>query len=124
TNEFSRPFTFAMRWDGARWSNVPTQNKPAPFGSRFDGVSCASTTKCFAVGSVEDANTAPSAKTLIERWNGTAFTIVPSPNSAAAPADRLVEVSCPSATSCYAVGEVGDHARTSTTTLVERWNGT
>lgn len=57
---------------------------------------------------------------MIESWNGTAWTVVSSPNPSKK-FDFLARVSCTSTTYCVAVGEVGvDHSKT----LVESWNGT
>ena len=58
-------------------------------------------------------------KTLVERWNGTSWSIVTSPNPSGATFAVLSGVSCPSTTSCYAVGESALDK-----TLVEHWNGT
>jgi hypothetical protein len=56
---------------------------------------------------------------LIERWDGTAWTIVDSPNPSAS--NSLYSVSCPSPTECWAVGDtaVGFNIQT----LVEKWDG-
>jgi hypothetical protein len=57
-----------------RWSIVPSPNPPVFNGVFFSGVSCLSTTKCFAVG----GSPAPST-TLTEQWNGTSWSILPNP---------------------------------------------
>lgn len=77
----------------------------------LNGVSCVSASSCKAVGYyvIGGAN-----KTLIESWNGTAWSI----SSAPAGREGLAGVSCVSAISCMAVGAY-DNA-----TLVESWNGT
>ena len=49
---------------------------------------------------------------LVEFWDGSSWSVVPSPNTG-----RLFGVSCPGETSCYAVGQSG------TDTVVERWDG-
>jgi len=49
---------------------------------------------------------------LVESRDGSSWSVVASPNPG-----RLFGVSCPSATSCYAVGQSG------TDTLAERWDG-
>ena len=56
-------------WNGAVWSIVPS---PSPgSGSALISASCASTTFCAAVGSYA---TETSGGTLIDRWNGHAWT--------------------------------------------------
>lgn len=60
--------------------------------------------------------------TLIESWNGKAWSVVTSPNAKKSAGDELLAVSCTSATSCLAVGDsfnVSDIDQT----LVESWNG-
>ena len=61
--------------------------------------------------------------TLVERWNGTAWSIMTSPNIADRD-NKLAGVSCTSVTSCFAVGEYAlNSAVHPRNTLVERWNG-
>jgi hypothetical protein len=56
---------------------------------------------------------------LVEQWNGTTWSIVTSPNPSGSTQPTLAAVSCPSTTSCYAVGNKptpnGDY------TLIERY---
>jgi hypothetical protein len=81
-------------------------------------VSCASATACTAVG---DYNNGTTGVTLAERWNGSTWSIQPTPNPAGAPVSLLNGVSCASATACTAVG--GYNNGTAGVTLAERWNG-
>ena len=64
-------------------------------------------------------------KTLIEHWNGSAWSIMTSPNATDLPASALRGVTCSGAASCFAVGSSGQGAGISGSgnTLVERWNG-
>lgn len=75
----------------------------------LNGVSCVSATDCTAVGDYYKTAAGPTL-TLIERWNGTAWRVEPSP--ALGRTGTLASVSCPSATSCAAVGS-----------LIMGWNG-
>ena len=59
-------------------------------------------------------------RTLVESWNGTAWSVVASPSPSVA---FLYGVSCPSARSCKAVGEYANNSG-AVRTLVESWNGT
>ena len=75
----------------------------------FD-VTCPSATRCYAVG-VSFTRPSGSVRTLVERWNGSSWSIVPSPNAAATDT-WLAGIACTSATSCMAVGSStssGDH---------------
>jgi hypothetical protein len=75
----------------------------------LNGVSCASAANCTAVGDYYQTASGPQV-TLIERWNGTAWRVEPSPSTGRG--STLDSVSCPGAASCTAVGS-----------LVLGWNG-
>lgn len=118
--------TLVERWDGTRWSIVPSPNEEDT-SLRIDqllGVSCVSANSCSAVGSFGPAR-AEIALTLVERWDGTQWAVVPSPTPNAGPSngynDVLTGVPCASVNSCTAVG----YLQTSGTskTLVESWDG-
>jgi hypothetical protein len=113
--------TLAERWNGAAWAIQPTPNRRGAQGSNLDAVSCPSASACTAVGT--SATSTVPVVTLAERWNGTAWTIQPTPNRPGAQSSDLQAVSCPSASACTATG----YYYTSTgagLTLAERWNGT
>ncbi|MDP9334649.1 MAG: hypothetical protein M3Q30_15275 [Actinomycetota bacterium] len=105
------------RWDGSTWQVI---THPSPAGGTFvnlTGVSCASATFCIAVGQASFP-TSPATAPLVERWNGTSWTIVAAPHPNGSEDSTLRSVSCISAVNCMAVGQsLG-------TTLIERWNGT
>lgn len=114
--------TLVERPAGNRWS---VRASPNPSGAAYNvltGVACPSTTMCFAVGT-SSADDFSVQRTLIQRWNGTRWSIVPSPNVAQGKVsvhNRLSSVSCPSAASCFAVGDsYYKHYRT----LVLHWDG-
>jgi hypothetical protein len=88
------------------------------------GVSCMGATECFAVGySYVGPNGSLPIKTLIERWNGTSWSIVASPNGYGGKNSELFGVSCATANTCFAVGCYFCAVRTGSSPLVERWNG-
>jgi hypothetical protein len=104
---------FIERWNGTGWAIVPS---PYPTGlpeNTLTGVSCTSSTNCFAVGSFTK-NIGGHSVTLVERWNGTSWAIVLSGNPSGAPGGSLSSVSCTSTRSCFAVGYSSEG------TLVER----
>jgi hypothetical protein len=109
--------TLIESWNGSTWSVVPSPN-----GSTFDNllsaVSCVSATSCKAVGHYVDGNN--NGETLIERWNGRKWSIVPSPN-AGSTYNELSGVSCVSTSWCKAVGIY--YSAGTYLTLVESWNG-
>jgi hypothetical protein len=64
-------------------------------------VSCpAASTTCVAVG---DYVAGSNDKTLVERWNGTSWSVTASPNPSTSA--QLAGVSCSTATACDAVGD-------------------
>jgi len=75
----------------------------------LNGVSCAAAADCTAVGEYYRTAAGPQP-TLIERWDGTAWRVEPSPSIGRA--STLDSVSCPTAASCTAVGS-----------LILGWNG-
>jgi hypothetical protein len=101
---------------GSTWTLTPTP--VASSGDGFNGVSCTSTTSCFAVGSESN----PFLQSLTERWNGTAWAVVPSPDPS--PDVQLLAVSCASADYCMAVGTYSTTIGSPALNLVETWNGT
>ena len=86
----------------------------------LDGISCASSASCVAVGSY--VNSAGIGVTLAEYWNGSTWAIQHTPNPVAAPNSALQQVSCTSPTSCTAVGEYLTSSGAGFT-LAEHWNG-
>jgi hypothetical protein len=109
-------------WNGSHWSSMTS---PKPSGSStpaLTAVSCPSTTSCFAVGSY-GVPTIGFVKTLVEHWNGSHWSIVPSPNPTGSSGTFLSGVSCPSTTSCFAVGSDTVPRTAAIGALVEHWDG-
>ena len=83
------------------WSIVNSPNAPAPTSNTPLGVTCVSASDCWAVGYYYNGS---YAQTLIERWDGTSWAIVSSPNTSPTQANFLYGVTCVSASDCWAVG--------------------
>ena len=113
--------TLAELWDGATWSIVPTLNPDGSPDSGLIAVSCASRSSCLAVGGAGDSVGNPTG-TLVERWDGTSWTIVQTPSNPGGTNSSLSGVACPSSTDCTIVG-LG-FPPDGPVTLAERWNGT
>ena len=111
--------TLIETWNGTAWSIAPSPNTSSTLNNNLSGVSCTSPTACVAVGSADNGT---SGQTLIETWNGTAWTITPSPNTSATLNNFLAGVSCSLVTACVAVGSADNG--TTGQTLIESWNGT
>jgi hypothetical protein len=66
-------------------------------------VACPIATRCFAVGS--SFMKPPSiARSLVERWNGSTWSVMKSPNASSTGYTWLSGIACTSATSCMTVG--------------------
>ncbi len=98
--------TLAEHWNGINWSIVTTPNASslgvAAKDNLLQGVTCAGTSDCWAVG---DASTGSGGtqQTLAEEWNGSGWSIVNTPNPS--PSQNILNaVACTSAANCWAVG--------------------
>jgi hypothetical protein len=100
------------------WSVVPSPS-PGPVTNALYGVSCISATACTAVGTYEPGS--GGTRTLIESWNGTSWSVVPSPSR---PGPELNRVSCGSAAACAAVGTYHPGGGSQTKTLIMSLDGT
>ena len=113
--------TLIEHWNGTSWSVIASPNLPNNDQSFLNGIACPSTTTCFAVGD-GSSTTSTANLTLIERWNGVHWSVVPSPSP---PLPEFDSVACSTPTACFAIGS---HYLNSNSTellsLIERWNGT
>ena len=93
---------------GSVWSIVPSPNTSPTQINQLNAVSCSGPSACVAVGiyATPEANppynTPP--QTLIESWNGSAWSIVPSPDTSSTLDNALSAVSCSNPSACVAVG--------------------
>src|SRR5580658_589345 len=83
------------KYQRSRWSAVGTPTIPG--GGVLSAVSCPSARFCVAVGT-------SGAATLSEVFDGTSWSVVPSPTGPTTFNSALTGVSCPSIVSCHAVG--------------------
>jgi hypothetical protein len=94
-------------WNGATWTEgnavafIPSPQSDA--NSELDAISCASPSSCVAVGNYEDEpeDTWPA---LAESWNGSKWTVDPTPIIPNAYSTGLDSVSCWAPESCIATG--------------------
>lgn len=96
------------------WSVRRAPSPRTEGGAELLGVSCTSMRACTAVG--DDSSRDGTTKLLIDRWNGSRWSIQPAPSPFYS---VLASVSCTSSTVCTAVGAAGRNS----VGLVERWNG-
>ena len=127
------PGALVEQWNGARWTLQHANPRPISSDSTLSGISCTSGSSCVAVGAFwpEEGNGYPG-KPLAERWNGRSWAITASATVPRA-GGELQGVSCTSATSCTAVGQLNPGAYPQphnrlripwkSGLLVEHWNG-
>ena len=102
----STPTTLIEQNNGGGWTIVPSPN-PTSFGAPYgvlNAVTCVSAVDCIAVGDYDSDSGLPQP--LIEEDRGNGWVIVPSQGTATG--DRLLDVDCATAASCFAVGSAGD----------------
>jgi hypothetical protein len=109
---------FAQRWGGSSWVAAPVIVEPMP--TALQGVSCASSRMCMAVGYMYDGH---GTATLVEHWNGSTWATVGSPNPAGALGPDLYGVTCPQVRNCWAVGTSNTSSVPQFVVLIEHWNG-
>jgi hypothetical protein len=103
------PSALAERWDGSRWHVIPVPTPGGAQDSFLSAVSCTSASACTAVGEYDPAD-GPYSLALVERWNGSTWSMQPTPVQPAPvqptpqSASVLYAVTCTSQTLCTAVG--------------------
>jgi hypothetical protein len=110
--------THVLHWDGAAWTFIPSQDvESAPAYSSLYGLDGRGDV-VLAVG----ASSPPRAprQTLIERWTGSDFRIVPSPNPSPY-GNSLEAVAMTAMDDAWAVGS--SYGLSVSDPLVLRWNG-
>jgi hypothetical protein len=113
--------TLVEHWDGSTWTTVTSPN-PGSSGqsNTLYEVTCASAAECWSVGY---SYVNPAVSTLIERWDGSAWTAVSSPNTTGV-RTFLQGVTCTATTDCWAVGWQSDANDGNRRTVAVRWDGT
>jgi hypothetical protein len=113
---------FVQRWNGTEWKSQTPAKPVEAVKTAFTGVSCPSSSTCYAVGQYTKA--AGKWLTLIEAWNGTEWKVQTSPNPEGTQF-FLEDISCSSESECTAVGWYQNAGPPETSkTLALRWNGT
>jgi hypothetical protein len=115
-------------WNGASWTATAAPSPDGAVNSVLNAVSCTTATACTAVGNY-DTSTGMNLP-LVERWDGATWTVESVPNPVDSVGSFLYGVSCPTTTSCVAVGQyfTSDGDPTSGPAagqvLTETWDGT
>jgi hypothetical protein len=111
--------TLVEHWDGAVWSMISSPNPGAGTSNTLNGVSALASNDVWAVGNYVSGSI--GGQTLVEHWNGTAWSVVPSPNVGAS-TNELSALSALTINDIWAVGYYENG--TARQALVEHWNGT
>lgn len=104
-----------VSWTGVQPVNVGVQNA-------LNDVAIASSCRAWAVG-VYLPSTTGNEQAMIERWNGSAWTLQPSPNPGGTNGQALNGVAATSAANAWAVGFYGTAQGGTAQTLILHWNG-
>jgi hypothetical protein len=107
-------------WDGSAWTVVPSPNG-STISSQLLGVDAVSANDIWAVGS-SSTLAAPYENTLIEHWDGSSWSIIPSPNPSGGSFNKLNGVAVVAANDIWAVGSYSGSTNHSQT-LIEHWDG-
>jgi hypothetical protein len=103
-------------WDGSRWKVVSSPNPKGATDTELTGVAALSSSNVWAVGF---ARIGTQQQSVVEHWNGHAWSLVKSPNQSGS--TRLLGISTLSANNIWAVGV--NQNGLSEWTLIEHWDG-
>jgi hypothetical protein len=114
--------------NGARWTRV-TVPQPAGQQALLNAVDDLNPASAWAVGTSFSGGigATPAGTTLIEHWNGTRWSIVPSPNPATGipgDSDVLTSITGTGPNDLWAAGWDNNEATQTIQLLFEHWNGT
>ncbi len=93
---------YVLHWDGKTWSLTKTPD-PGAFGSALEGITALSASDIWAVGQAQSSAKGP-VQTLTERFNGTSWSVQPSPDPGSAGTDELFAVASTGGHQLDAVG--------------------
>ena len=111
--------TLVEHWNGSTWSVLPSPNVGVAW-DELDAVAARAGNDVWAVGHYLPAGSY-QWETLVEHWDGTAWSVVPSPNAGTSD-NYLTGIAALAGNDVWAVGYYeGDGGYQ---TLVEHWNGT
>jgi hypothetical protein len=97
--------TLTEHWNGSTWTIVPSPNPlPTTKGNNFlTSVTAVSSTDVWAVGATLDFTRGGLEQTMTFQWNGSSWSVVPSPNQGTS-SNLLLGVSSPGGGAVFAAG--------------------
>ena len=111
--------TLTEHWNGSAWTVVPSPSPGVSAG--LTSVRALSSSNAWAVGAFNPGDNSPN-KTLIEHWDGSGWTVVPSPNPGTG--QVLAAVRFVSKNDGWAVGSFAASTSSGTSAMILHWNGT
>lgn len=117
--------TYSLHWNGSAWAIVPMPLEPGAnhnFEYVFNAIQANSPTDVWAVGQSVNVAVTDSAQTLVEHWNGTQWSIVPSPSPGSS-AELTGVTTDNAANSVWAVGYQTSASTGVAQTLTLHWTG-
>ena len=116
--------TLILHYNGAAWT-ITTSANHGIYDNALYGVMALSATAAYAVGNWIDIN--GRSHTLLEQWNGVAWSVVATPDVSPGTLDNaLFSVAAPSANNVWTAGAIQapTNSGSPSDTLVEHWDGT
>jgi hypothetical protein len=104
-------------------ASVPATPAAAKYSVGLSSVACTSTKNCFASAYVSYSATLVETAPLIEKWNGTAWSLGTAPLPSGGKYGTVQSVTCPAATECVAVGSYSTATGGAAIPLAEVWHG-
>ena len=115
--------TLTMQWNGSQWSVVPSPNS-GQLTNQLWGVAAISANDIWTVGDYFSSSY-NTYQTLTEQWNGSQWTIIPSPNVGSLYTILQAVASIPNSNSLWAVGSyiINSASESGIEPIIEQWNG-
>ena len=120
------------QWNGSAWSLVPAADTGQAF-DQLNGVQCLAADDCWAVGNAGPAQQNPNFlpiypgavgdQGLIEHWDGSSWSLIPSVTEPSPSGGYLNGVTCVDATDCWASGATTDTSGMASGILLQQWDG-
>jgi hypothetical protein len=124
--------TIMLQWNGVAWSLGTPASTGQPY-QQLNSVDCSTGDDCWAVGATGPEQQSPNFlpifpgavgdQGLIEHFDGTQWTIVPSYSAASPNGGWVSSIDCVTDDDCWAVGSTTDTSGGPSGNLVQHWDG-
>lgn len=113
-NESNLEQTLIETFDGSAWTLTASPDNGS-LNNALNRLTCIDEYDCIAVGNYLDSSTQNTEESLIESFDGSSWSVSPSPVGLPGDDYNLESISCSAASNCFAVGQPAG--------LIESWNG-